>query len=227
MLMNESAEHKFEGTLELAAEKEFVYYDAFRDRYEEAQCSVSEGIVKVMIRLQPGESCLLMEKDGRTIASCEHTDISAKIADCHEYIDLAKDWEVQCTKAGKEAQSGEWKTMRELTPISDEDPGFSGTIRYKKKLQIAEKPAEAYLAAEQVYEVMRVFINGREAGTVLASPYQLPIGQLLETGDNVIEIEVATTPARDAASYPQPPFDFFHEALEPTGLCGSVRIYVK
>ena len=132
-----------------------------------------------------------------------------------------------CTRAGKGTKSGEWKQMRRLHPISDEDPGFSGTIRYKKTLQIGERPAEAYLAAEQVYEVMRVFVNGEEAGTVLTPPYQLPIGQFLAAGDNTIEIEVATTPARDAASYPQPPFDFFHEALEPTGLCGGIGVYVR
>lgn len=117
--------------------------------------------------------------------------------------------------------------MEELEPISDADPAFSGTIHYKKELQVGNKPKEAYLAAEQVYEVMRVFVNGKDAGMVLTPPYQVPIGQLLKAGDNMIEIEVATTPARDAASYPQPPFDFFHEALEPTGICGSVGIYLN
>jgi len=227
MLMNESAEFPFEGTVELMAENGFVYYDAFGDRYEESQCTISDGTVQIRIQLQPGESCLLMEKDGKTIASCEHTDIGEKIACCNEYYDFAEDWEAQCTKAGKGAESGEWKRMKELNPISDTDPCFSGTIRYKKDVQIAVKPSEAYLAAEQVYEVMRVLVNGAEAGTVLAPPYQVSIGQFLREGSNTIEIEVATTPARDAASYPQPPFDFFHEALEPTGLCGSVRIYVK
>ena len=120
-----------------------------------------------------------------------------------------------------------FERMKELAPISDTEPGFSGTIRYKKNVQLAKKPEEAYMAAEQVYEVMSVRVNGSEAGMVLAPPYQVPIGQLLQAGDNSIEIEVATTPARDAASYPQPPFDFFHEALEPTGMFGKVGIYIK
>lgn len=134
---------------------------------------------------------------------------------------------MSCTKAGKGAEIGEWKRMEELVPISDEDPSFSGTIRYKKELRLEKEPAEAYLAAKQVYEVMRVFVNGKDAGTVLTPPYQVPIGQFLKVGDNTIEIEVATTPARDAASHPQPPFDFFHEALEPTGICGSVGIFLN
>ena len=227
MLMNESAELSFEGNLELAAQNDFVYYDAFGDRYEEAQCDRSAETVKIRIHLQPGESCLLVEKIPDFDAACPHMDIGERIANCSKYIDLANDWEVSCTRAGKGAERGEWKRMEELVPISDADPAFSGTIRYKKELRIEKKPAEAYLKAEQVYEVMRVFVNGKEAGTVLTPPYQIPIGQFLEAGDNMIEIEVATTPARDAASRPQPPFDFFHEALEPTGLCGSVGIYVN
>jgi hypothetical protein len=227
MLMNESAELSFEGTVGLAAQNGFVYYDAFGDRYEEAQCETAAGIVKIRIHLLPGESCLLMEKAGNIDAQCPHTDIGERIANCSKYIDLARDWEVSCTKAGKGAEIGEWKRMEELVPISDADPVFSGTIRYKKELWIEKEPAEAYLAAEQVYEVMRVFVNGKDAGTVLTPPYQVPIGQFLKVGDNTIEIEVATTPARDAASYPQPPFDFFHEALEPTGICGSVGIFLN
>ena len=117
--------------------------------------------------------------------------------------------------------------MKELAPISDTDSCFSGTIRYRKSVQLSDKPEEAYLAAEQVYEVMRVTVNGAEAGIVLAPPYQVSIGDFLQASDNTIEIEVATTPARDAASYPQPPFDFFHEALEPTGMCGSVGLYIQ
>ena len=227
MLMNESAELAYEGTLELAAENGFVYYDAFRDRYEEAQCNTCDGVTEIRIRLQPGESCLLVEKTGDIKVQCAHVDFSERIAGCSEYVDLAGNWEAQCTKAGKGMLSGEWKKMKELAPISDTEPGFSGTIRYKKNVQLAKKPEEAYMAAEQVYEVMSVRVNGSEAGMVLAPPYQVPIGQLLQAGDNSIEIEVATTPARDAASYPQPPFDFFHEALEPTGMCGNVGIYIN
>ena len=227
MLMNESAELPFEGNLELAAQNDFVYYDAFGDRYEETRCDTEAGTVKIRIHLLPGESCLLMEKTGDIDAQCSHTDIGERIAECSEYIDLAKDWEVSCTKAGKGVKQGEWKRVKELVPISDIEPAFSGTIRYKKEIRIGKKPAEAYLAVEQVYEVMRVFVNGKDAGAVLAPPYRVPIGQLLEAGDNTIEIEVATTPARDAASRPQPPFDFFHEALEPTGICGSVGIYLN
>lgn len=88
-------------------------------------------------------------------------------------------------------------------------------------------PSEAYLKAEEVYEVMRVSVNGIEAGTVLAPPYQISLGGLLRTGENELLIEVASTPARDQANYPSPPFDFFHEALEPAGMYGSIELYIS
>ena len=224
MLMNESAEHPYEGTIELASQNGFVYYDAFGDRYEEAQCETAAGTVKIRIHLLPGESCLLVEKTGDIKVQCAHVDVSGRIAGCSGYVDLAADWEVQCTKAGKGMLSGEWKRMKELAPISDTEPGFSGTIRYKKNVQLAKKPEEAYMAAEQVYEVMSVRVNGSEAGMVLAPPYQVPIGQLLQAGDNSIEIEVATTPARDQANYPAAPFDFSYEAVAATGMYGKVQL---
>jgi hypothetical protein len=28
-------------------------------------------------------------------------------------------------------------------------------------------------------------------------------------------------------NYPQPPFDFYHEALEPTGMFGKTEIYYR
>ena len=224
MLMNESAELPFEGTIEPDAGDAFVFYDAFRDRFEEAEYCRDGEKMKIRIRLQPGESCLLMEKSGDMNVQGAHVDIGEQIADCGTYLDLKEDWDVQCREAGKQ---GEWRRFRELTPISDEDPSFSGTIRYRKELKLEKKTAEAYLVCEQVYEVMRVFVNGLEAGTVLAPPYRVAIGQYLKEGSNWIEIETATTPARKAASCPRPPFDFFHEALEPTGLIGSVGVYVK
>lgn len=227
MLMNESAQDPFEGTLEVSSRNGFACYDAFADRYEEAQCTVKEGTAKIRIRLQPGESCLLMEKSGSFEVQGVHEDLGEKIAQCSAHIDISQDWEVQRTKSGKATRRGEWKHVKKLSPISDEDPSFSGTIRYRKKLTLAGKPAEAYLSAGQVYEVMRVLVNGAEAGTVLAPPYQVSIGQFLQAEDNTIEIEVATTPARDAASCPQPPFDFFHEALEPTGMFGEIGVHIK
>ena len=48
-------------------------------------------------------------------------------------------------------------------------------------------------------ESARVRINGQDAGTAWAVPYQLKVGKWLKPGDNKIEIEVTNLPANRIA----------------------------
>lgn len=50
-----------------------------------------------------------------------------------------------------------------------------------------------------VRESARVRINGQDAGTAWAVPYQLKVGKWLKPGDNKIEIEVTNLPANRIA----------------------------
>ncbi len=114
--------------------------------------------------------------------------------------------------------------MPALLPISDEQPGFSGLIRYEKRFTLDEKPEEAWFIPEQIFESLHLTVNDEEAGSCLTPPYALELSHFLQKGENRIVAEVATTPARDQLNYPQPPFDFYHEALEPTGMFGKVEL---
>ncbi len=67
----------------------------------------------------------------------------------------------------------------------------------------------------------------RKSTIRFAPPYVVNITGCLIPGRNVIIAEVATTPARDQMNYPQPPFDFYHEALEPTGMFGKTEILYR
>ena len=114
-----------------------------------------------------------------------------------------------------------------LEPVSFKDPMFSGVIRYESETELDSVPAEAYLYAEHVYEVMKVTVNGKEAGRCIRPPYQMEIQEYLQEGKNSIVIEVATTPAREQLKGMRPPFDFNHETLEPTGIFGDVKILYR
>ena len=46
-------------------------------------------------------------------------------------------------------------------------------------------------------------------------------------GENRLTVEMASTPARDQLNIPQPPFDFSHEALEPTGMFGEITLQFR
>ena len=61
----------------------------------------------------------------------------------------------------------------------------------------------------------------------MAGPYALELSHFLHTDEDRIVADVATTPARDQMNRPQPPFDFYHEALEPTGIFGKVELQYR
>lgn len=114
--------------------------------------------------------------------------------------------------------------VHELKPVSDDKPTFSGIACYEKTVCLEEVPERAVLKAEHVFEMMKVTVNGSEAGVRIFPPYQVEISGALKAGENKIVVEVVGTPAREMLEIPQPPFDFTHEALEPMGMFGKIEL---
>ena len=225
LFMNEDANRTFTGTLSLPTDQPVVFYDAVAERYEAAAFEIKDGRTVVSVVLEPGHSCVLMEQkeivpEQRHLSCTEQTEGLAS-------LDLSKGWKVSRTKATSYPEFAPEKCFEtdELQPISDLDPSFSGVIRYEKTFTLDKAPAKAFLKAENVYEVCRLTVNGQDAGMCLIPPYQFDLSGLLREGENTLCIEVATTPHRDQMNYPQAPFDFNHEAMEPTGMFGDVGLY--
>ena len=177
------------------------------------------------LELFPGECCLLTEEDGEGLPPWRG--LSEHLADCGERIDLSKDWRLSLAPAADPPVFGAEERVETLRPVSDEHPSFSGLMRYEKTVTLPEKPEEAWFTAQQVFDVLRLTVNGEEAGVCLTPPWAMQIAQYLRPGENTITVEVASTPARDQLNIPQPPFDFFHEVLEPTGMFGSVALQYR
>jgi hypothetical protein len=200
-----------------------VYYNGFTDSCEAAEVALNCGTAQVKIQLEPGECVLLLEGSAEGLSL--HRSARQQREECEKALDLSRGWQVCCAKPKERFEDCAEETVEVLSPISDEHPKLSCRIRYRKEFELPERPKAACFHAEQVYEVMSVRVNGKEVGSVLTPPYQTGLGDSLQAGRNVIEVEVATTPARDQLNYPQPPFDFTHEALEPTGMFGKVTLY--
>lgn len=226
MLQNESPNTTFCGTVMLPTSEDVLYYDAYKDVYYDMIGHKEDGRMSVELELAPGESCVLMEK-GDIHCNLEYSTNTKIKSLCPVIVDISADWEVSKAKAKEYPILGEKTHMDVLHPISDENPTFSGIIRYEKKVVLDKQPQEAYLSAEHVYEVMRVWINGKLVGTKLTPDYRIFIGEELQAGENEIVVEVASTPARDQLNYPMPPFDFSHEALEPTGMFGRITLSLE
>ncbi len=225
VFQNESAYDTFCGTVILPTNESVVYYDAMEDAYELAQMrKVGDG-TEVLLELQPGECVVILEQKN-IVCNVRHTPFTKQLEGM-ECEDISKGWTVSMVKAKDYPEFLEGKYADELKAISDEKPSFAGVVRYEKTIHLDRVPKEAILKAEQVFEMMKVVVNGSEAGVRIFPPYQVKIGNALKEGENQIVVEVATTPAREMLEIPQPPFDFSHEALEPTGMFGKVGLYLK
>ena len=110
-----------------------------------------------------------------------------------------------------------------LQPVSNIRRDFSGLMIYSAKFTLDKLPACAVFAAEHVYELMALTVNGKALAPVLVPPYVQDISDALCVGENTIEIAVASTALRDANTKPGI-FGKERTILEPTGLFGQVEI---
>jgi len=91
--------------------------------------------------------------------------------------------------------------LDKLTSWSDvEDEGvkyYSGMASYTRSFsvtnEILHKGAEAFVAFENIQEMARVFINGKDCGIVWTPPYKTNITPHLKAGTNSITVQVVNT----------------------------------
>ena len=229
VFLNESAEDKFTGHVTLPTEHDVMYYDVWKQEYKSAVSDPAilkdEKAVYVSMELEPGE-CVVLVETANGVPESVHKSFAQQRTDCDRQAKFAS-WKVSKVRAIEYPDFGVAEEMETLEPVSFKDPMFSGVIRYESETELDSVPAEAYLYAEHVYEVMKVTVNGKEAGRCIRPPYQMEIQEYLQEGKNSIVIEVATTPAREQLKGMRPPFDFNHETLEPTGIFGDVKILYR
>ena len=225
LLMNESASERFTGEIRLPAREPLVWTDALRGCRSVLRTRPEGGGVWAALELFPGECCLVTEEDGEDLPPWRGP--SEHLTDCCGRIDLSKNWLLSLAPAADPPVFAAAEAVESLAPVSDAHPAFSGLMRYEKRFSLPEKPEEAWFIASQVFDVLRICVNGEDAGVCLTPPWALQIAEHLRPGENTITVEVASTPARDQLNIPQPPFDFFHEALEPTGMFGSITLQYR
>ena len=105
-----------------------------------------------------------------------------------------------------------------LSQPSNEQPSFSGFVRYERELTLCERPDETgepketgapgkaaparipdVLEISDAFEGVELFVNGRSAGIQIAPPFRYQVSHLLHGGSNQIAIEVATSLERQMA----------------------------
>ena len=218
MIFNESLSEVIEGTVKIPASPDEAVcgYDAMKNRTYGLPYEKGEGCAYVEVSIQPWESVVLFTSD-----EPQMTEKACGQAPSEE-TDISKGWDVCIAKASDEPQFEEFGHMDELYPVSDKLPKFSGFMRYRKEIDIADADASYVLGAEHLFEAARVFVNGEEVDSRFYPPYCFDLGKSLKAGKNVIEIEVANTPLRDVLNYDQAPTGHERGIYEPSGMFGKV-----
>jgi hypothetical protein len=140
--------------------------------------------------------------------------------------------------------SFETDELKSWTVLGDEEAGrFAGTAKYSIEFTLPEAEADDWvLDLGEVRESARVFLNGQPAAKLWSVPFEASVGEFLQPGINLLEIEVTNLSANrlrdldvrgvewkifhdaNIVDHNYKPFDASGWELTPSGLLGPVRL---
>ncbi len=206
------------------------------------------GQAEVYLQIAPGESLLLTAlAPGAKFASNEAWPYREPAGAA---VPVQGTWSIAFLKGGPELPPAltttELKSWTELGGV--EAKRFAGTARYRIEFDAPATKADDWLLdLGEVRETARVRLNGHDVATAWSLPFQVKVGQFLQPGRNVLELDVtnlaanrirdmdgASDPARKAnwkimreinyVNINYRPFDASGWKLMPSGLLGPVTL---
>lgn len=216
---NEDIYRDVKTEVEFADSRDAVQYDAMKDKWYHAdQTRDADGICRVRLLLKPYESTFIVFGE-----TAETEPYNWEEADL-EYIEMPEDrWEISVRgyESGSDFIKTPFQCLGNLS-APDRMPYFSGMIRYETYFEQL-RGNRLLLMLGEVYESVRVLINGILIGEKICPPYsfEVPV-DVVENGKNKLTIEVVNTLAK---AHHNNSFDRFW-VQDPSGLLGPVKIAV-
>jgi hypothetical protein len=164
---------------------------------------------------------------------------------CGEPLMIQGPWQVQFVEGGPVLPQPYTTDRLECwTTFGDEDAArFAGAARYTISVDLPNAQADGWwLDLGDVRESARVWVNGKPAGVVVAHPFRVDLRDLLNHGNNKLEIEVTNLSANrirdldrrgvdwkkfhdiNIVSHMYKPFDASAWESKPSGLLGPVKL---
>lgn len=176
-----------------------ILFDPMSGEKGKARLRDNEGKTEVYLQLKPGES-VVIKTFNKEIETAEWN----YLAPTGERVALSGDWTLRFPESDPVIK--ETFRINNLTSWTDIDHDSlkvnRGTGLYSKTFQFRKNPGSEYLLSlGDVRESAQVKINGKDAGTLYAVPFETKIGDLLQDGENIIEIAVTNLPANRIADY--------------------------
>ncbi len=230
-------------TLGVAADEAFIL-DPLTGRSGRAALKADGPRAAVYLQLASGQSLIVRTSTRRqpeaSAAAWTYT------APSDGPIILTGVWQIDFLRGGPALPATiQTFDLKSWTEIGDaEAKRFAGTARYRLEFDLpATARAEDWLLdLGDVRETARVRLNGRDAGVAWSLPFHLRVGEFLQPGRNVLEIEVTNLAANRIRDMDQrgvdwkimheinyvnilyKPFDASTWDLSASGLLGPVRL---
>lgn len=177
-----------------------MFFDPMTGQKGKAALRKQNGKTEVYMQLQPGESIILKTFTKTKIT----TDNWAYYQPAGDQTELKDGWEMNFVESEPAIdETFKLHTLGSWTELNNDTLKKNmGTARYTIKFDFKKPANEEYrLCLGDVRESARVRVNGKEAGTLFAVPFETNIGQLLVNGENTLEIEATNLPANRIADY--------------------------
>lgn len=212
------------------------------------QSDSPDGHLKVALHLAPDESAfIILREPGSSCATISlHAELSeplpgvASDARSEKTLMLREDWKLQFFLP-KDTVTIFMPELCDWTQLADPRLKYhSGSALYEKEINVDsfDNNQSCLLRINGLHAVAKVRVNGKEAGYVWCSPWEIEIAHCLREGKNHLQIEVANQlsnrmigdlnlPEDERVSFATTPIVKPGDKLLPAGITGSVELIIR
>lgn len=196
-----------------------VFYDAYDNKVIHARNAREGDGTRITLELSPYESILVLSGSGLDELYAE-----SALEFNETEVPIQGTWFIS-TATSEEYPKFTLSDFRDLTDFGQPGflPNFSGTFRFDTVFHHQGKEGEQVLIdLGEVFETAEVFVNDKSAGVRIGPPYRFDITKFVQSGTNVLAVEVTNTLSKNIT-------DFCSRVAqhEPSGLLGPVRIITR
>lgn len=222
-----------------------MIFDPMTGKMGWAEVRQQNGKTEVRLQLKSGESCILQTFTSAKSVASNSVQPWPYYQEGAISLNMDRGWQLSFVESVPALPDTfnidrltDWTTL----PVASAATNM-GTGLYSLKFNLPNWKADDWmLDLGDVRESARVRINGKEVGCAWAVPYSLRVGQYLQAGENILEVEVTNLPANRIAQMDREgkqwrifkeinivdlnykKTSYAHWQPLPSGLCSSVRL---
>ncbi len=223
-----------EATFRVAGKVPLLWF-AETGKTEPLSYTISNGVTKVKLHMEPNDAFFIVFNDKATKASVELPAVKVK-----ELATISGEWNIDFQKSRGAPASIKMNVLKSFTENADAGVKyFSGTATYTKKITAPsgwfKKDVELWLNLGDVKNLAEVIVNGKSLGILWKKPFRVDISSALKPGANTLVVKVtnlwvnrligdAQPGVTHKITYTTMPFYQANSPLQPSGLLGPVQV---